>query len=226
LRLSTGPRTEAGKAAIAQNRITHGLAAREFFLITGENPEEFDQLLAEYTAEHQPAGPTEAFLVRELAQAQWKLRRIAEIESGLLDGGGSPLAEVFRADASESEAILKLSRYENAVRRNWYRALAELRALRRESSRAAAVQARCERAEADNRFTRLLEEATTVPPRAGRSAPVNNSKPIPAHLPAEAGAHRRLSPLCEPAIDTSTASGNMGEASARAATPASASFRR
>jgi hypothetical protein len=199
--LSTGPRTEAGKAAVAQNRVTHGLASREFFLIPGESCEEFNQLLAEYTAEHQPAGPTESFLVRELAQAQWKLRRIAEIESGLLDGGGSPLAELFRADAADSQAILKLSRYENAIRRNWYKALAELRALRRESTRASAVQARCERAQADNRFTRLLEEATTIP--AAPPQPVNSSKPMPPHLQRELEAHRRRDPLFDPAMDAS-----------------------
>ncbi|HEY7615839.1 MAG TPA: hypothetical protein VH744_03475, partial [Terriglobales bacterium] len=47
--LSTGPRTEAGKAAVAQNRATHGLSGAAFFLLPHEDEAEFQALVAAYT---------------------------------------------------------------------------------------------------------------------------------------------------------------------------------
>ena len=44
-RLSTGPKTEAGKAAVSQNAASHGLSSGSFTLLPHENPEEFNQLL-------------------------------------------------------------------------------------------------------------------------------------------------------------------------------------
>jgi hypothetical protein len=201
--LSIGPRTEAGKAAVAQNRATHGLAGSNFFLLPHEDSAEYAQLLAAYETEHQPAGPTESFLVRELAQSEWKLRRVSEIEAGILAGDGqSTLCEVFLAGSTQGDPLLKLSRYENSIRRNLYRALNELRALRREKTHSNAVQARLEKNEADNRFTRLLEEATTIPaPRRDDSKPI--SKPMPVHLERELAAHRRRDPLFDPKMDAS-----------------------
>jgi hypothetical protein len=209
--LSTGPRTEAGKAAVAQNRATHGLAGSNFFLLPHEDPAEFAQLLAAYETEHQPAGPTESFLVRELAQSEWKLRRVSEIEAGILAGDGqSTLCEVFLAGSTQGDPLLKLSRYENGIRRNLYRALNELRALRREKTHSNAVQARLEKNEADNRFTQLLEEATRIPvlpvndsKPIAHAAAVNNSKPMPVHLERELAAHRRRDPLFDPKMDAS-----------------------
>jgi hypothetical protein len=62
--LSTGPKTEAGKAAAARNNIRHGLAsASAFQVLPTESQFEFDELLAAFRGEHQPATPTEAALV-------------------------------------------------------------------------------------------------------------------------------------------------------------------
>ena len=51
---STGPRTEEGKARVANNALKHGLLARDTVL-PGEDPAEFDQQLAALEADLQPA---------------------------------------------------------------------------------------------------------------------------------------------------------------------------
>jgi hypothetical protein len=177
------------------------------FLLPNEDPAEFAALLAAFRSEHQPGGPTEAFLVEDLARCQWKLRRISAIEAALLsDPASSSLADIFRNDSTE-KALAKLGRHETRIRRDWYRALNELRALRREETRARGADARCQQAEADARFNQLLEavDAPIAFPRPEPPAPAPScqTKPMPAHLERELAAHRRRDPLFDPRMDAS-----------------------
>jgi hypothetical protein len=204
---STGPRTLEGKAAVARNRTTHGLSSRDFFLLPGEDLEDFQALLDAYLQEHQPEGPTESFLVNELAHCQWKLRRVSAVEAGLLgahEADSSPV-ERINADLAGPGLLLKLGRYEARIRRDWYRALSELRALRRDTARAVAAEARYQQAQSDAEFNRLLQaidkpislrtaSPPPVPPQppaadrepvAGAHSPICNSKPIAAADPVE-----------------------------------------
>jgi hypothetical protein len=221
--LSTGPKSPEGKAAVAQNRATHGLAGRDFFLLPDEDPAEFEALSASYSEEHQPAGPTESFLVRELVRSEWKLRRVSAIEAGLLSGDADTdfcLVKVFQAGMPSDHALLKLARYENTIRRNWFRAHAELRALRRENTRAVSAEALMEK-NAFNQAVARLEEQLTIPERQTSATPpapaaappplpgppspavVNDSKPMPVHLERELAAHKRRDPLFDPIMDAS-----------------------
>src|SRR5215208_4485017 len=86
---STGPKTEAGKAAVAQNSTRHGLSGHTFVLLPHENPAAFDDLLSGLSYEHQPDTPTESFLVIELARAQWRLERVGAIEAEILGRDGT-----------------------------------------------------------------------------------------------------------------------------------------
>src|SRR5262249_36778021 len=63
---STGPKTEAGKAASSANSRKHGLCAK-IPLLKSENPEDLQSLLDELFNEHQPVGITEETLVRKMA---------------------------------------------------------------------------------------------------------------------------------------------------------------
>ena len=81
---STGPRTEAGKAASSGNALRHGLTARRV-VIEGEDPVLFDRLRDEICAEFAPRGATEELLVEQLASTLWRLRRVPLLEAGLLD---------------------------------------------------------------------------------------------------------------------------------------------
>jgi len=135
---STGPRTEIGKMKAAANAVKHGLSGVHV-VIPGEDPADYDTLLAGLRADLNPAGPTERFLIDQMAQAQWKLMRIARFETRLFVPSADLLAMIpphtdpddvaallFHTDASGSQAILKLSRYESAARRAYNQSLKQL----------------------------------------------------------------------------------------------------
>jgi hypothetical protein len=64
---STGPKSEEGKARVAQNRTTHGLSGRNF-LLPGEDQRAYVKLFARLTVDHLPSTATERALVEAVAQ--------------------------------------------------------------------------------------------------------------------------------------------------------------
>ena len=152
--LSTGPKTPEGKAKVATNSCTHGLCSRNAIL-PEEDPAEFHALLAGLLSEFQPANAREESHVRELASAEWRLRRVVRLETGIFvsamekvreyercrntaplpdrtleeqryDQNTRLLGLTFRQHCG-GEAFTKLSRYENSIRRAHYKALKELK---------------------------------------------------------------------------------------------------
>ena len=61
---STGPKTPEGKAAASRNRLSHGFASSAT-IKPGENPEEFNLLLADLHNEFQPATVSEQILLEK-----------------------------------------------------------------------------------------------------------------------------------------------------------------
>jgi hypothetical protein len=195
--LSTGPRTEKGKAAVAHNATNHGLAGRHVIL-PGEDPAEYDRLLAGLLAEYNPASPTERFLVDQMAQAQWKLDRITRMEQQIFErriasGEAADPAAAWDQDCAGPNSLFKLGRYQAAAQRTWFKALATLRSLqspgRAENAEQAADRRMCE-------FIKdLIERPLPGSPPAARP-PQNgnyNSKPIrPGHQAAVDVAGRAL----------------------------------
>ena len=81
--LSTGPRTDAGKSASSLNNFHHG-ARSEAVLLPGEDPAEYEALLADLTTHFTASDATELRCVREMADADWRLRRIRRCSSDAL----------------------------------------------------------------------------------------------------------------------------------------------
>jgi hypothetical protein len=77
--LSTGPRTEAGRAAVSKNNFRHGLVGA-FMILSWENEEDFNTLFANFTAEYQPATETERCLVLGLARHHWLSERAVKLQ--------------------------------------------------------------------------------------------------------------------------------------------------
>jgi hypothetical protein len=77
--LSTGPKTEEGKAASSKNNLRHGFIGA-FMILPWEKQEEFDTLLSELRAEHQPATLTETLLVEKMAQSYWLSQRAVKLQ--------------------------------------------------------------------------------------------------------------------------------------------------
>jgi hypothetical protein len=79
---STGPRTAAGKARSSQNARKHGLRA-QITILPSENSDEFHALVAEFEDQFQPANALEWTLLRQLADAEWRMRRVPRLEAAL-----------------------------------------------------------------------------------------------------------------------------------------------
>jgi len=76
-RLSTGPVTENGKAASSRNNLRHGFRSQTA-LLPGDDPAEYEALLAELTEYFAPQELIETRFVREMTDAEWRLRRLRE----------------------------------------------------------------------------------------------------------------------------------------------------
>ena len=80
---STGPRTDQGKQRSSQNALKHGVYAVES-VIPGEDPADFDKLCDEFGQRYLPDGPYERSLVRQMADAEWRMRRIMRLEADFI----------------------------------------------------------------------------------------------------------------------------------------------
>jgi len=120
---STGPRTEAGKAASSKNALRHGLASGTL-LIPGENPEELAALEQQLTDEYKPASATETLLVANMVKHQWLMDRAIRLQ-------GEALAGAKPGELPASFPVLL--RYQTSNERAFYKALNTLLALRKDS---------------------------------------------------------------------------------------------
>ena len=127
-----GPRTQAGKAASSKNSFKHGLASGRI-LIEGEDPAEFEALVADLEADYRPATETEALLVHDLAKFHWLADRAIRLQ-----------AVAFAASAlPEMPASLNvLIRYQTTNQRAFQTTLKSLQALQKERKAAEQTAAR------------------------------------------------------------------------------------
>jgi hypothetical protein len=84
---STGPVTAEGKAALSQNRTTHGLNynPHTFRVLACENQSQYDVLLEALTEEQNPQDTTETLLVTSMAQHRWLLDRANRLQETCFD---------------------------------------------------------------------------------------------------------------------------------------------
>ncbi len=119
---STGPRTPEGKAAVAQNAVTHGLTAQNIVARTDDEKTQFAAIRTEAYTECKPAGATETLLVDRLVHARCSLvratRLLGEIETGTVEDATDP---------EKAKQISRLQRYVQMHERSQYRALQTLK---------------------------------------------------------------------------------------------------
>lgn len=72
--------------AVRYNAIRHGILSKHVVL-PHEDKDEFDDLLAALTLDHQPMGVTESHLVEELAGVIWRKRRVLLAEGAKINKG-------------------------------------------------------------------------------------------------------------------------------------------
>jgi hypothetical protein len=86
--LSTGPRTGEGRQRSSMNATKHGLTGRTVVL-PKEDPEKYAAFVKEIVDAFAPAHPMERELAQLVADQQWRLRRIRDIEMDLLENGAT-----------------------------------------------------------------------------------------------------------------------------------------
>ena len=72
--LSTGPLTEAGKAASSQNALRHGLAARGLIVLPGQEPA-FADLEYQLRRSLVPGSPLQETIFKRVLESTWNLHR-------------------------------------------------------------------------------------------------------------------------------------------------------
>lgn len=153
---STGPRTAAGKAVVAQNAVRHGLLAEQA-VIRDEDPGEFEFYRQQLLAELHPGGAMESVLAERAVGLAWRLRRAERVQAQVFDTmlakddspisklcrsfagrgrksdpdtGGSALGRVVTEDFGNSRVLDRLCLYERRIEHSLYKTLDELEKLR------------------------------------------------------------------------------------------------
>jgi hypothetical protein len=169
--LSTGPRTAEGKNASSRNALKLGIHAQSL-VIPGEDPELLEELTREYELDLQPVGAVECALVETIVRSAWLMRRVSRIEAEVVrarlaaqqNPGPHPLGDIYIDDQATGKLFASLSRRYQALQRDYYRALKEIR----ESKQA--------RAEAAMFAAMARQSAAAVPAPENR---VRFSTPLP-----------------------------------------------
>jgi hypothetical protein len=116
---STGPRTPQGKLASSRNALKHGLSTGQI-VIAGEDPVQFDALLATLRNEYQPVTATEELLVKQLAESHWLCQRALSLQNDCFVGG-----------SVDEKRLSLFIRYYTTHQRAFHKALTQLRVVQK-----------------------------------------------------------------------------------------------
>jgi hypothetical protein len=141
-RLSTGPRTEEGKAQSSRNATSHGLAASDPVL-AHEDRATYERLRNSLRGEFRPAGDHQEFLVDQMVDARWRLARIRRFEAAYFDicaqmtdaeseGPEHRIVRTMMGRRGDPLAIFR--RHETALEATYHRCCKELREARKEAA--------------------------------------------------------------------------------------------
>ncbi|MBV9038364.1 MAG: hypothetical protein JO182_28000 [Acidobacteriaceae bacterium] len=163
---STGPTTPEGKAKSSLNAVKSGLTGRAV-LLPSEDVAAYEAHIASFQKELHPIGDREHTLVQSLADTQWRLDRIPNLETGLFALGRMRYADRFQDEADEQIRTMLLDAHilmteakhfknlhlqESRLRRQYGQDLQELRKLQGE---------RKQKEEEAEQLARLQEKTVT-----------------------------------------------------------------
>ena len=127
----TGPRSADGKSVSRFNTLQHGVDAH-LPIIPGEDPAEYQTLVAEYEGRFQPQTPDECYHVQTLIDSDWQKRRLKSLETDIYnilesENPGMGLAAAILSASPAAKLLARTQRQLVTHQRAWYGALAELR---------------------------------------------------------------------------------------------------
>ena len=127
---STGPKTEAGKQRASRNALRHGLTAQTVVMPT-EDLKVYQAHLKLFHDDHSPNGALESNLVQALADATWRLNRIAALEANLLAVPPTEGQDLIVFLERQAKAIAVLSLHSQRLSRQIEKTAAQLRDLQK-----------------------------------------------------------------------------------------------
>lgn len=156
--LSTGPRTDAGKARSSVNAFQHGLTSSKVVL-PHESQEEFDRYRADALEHLGLANDHERSLAERVVATYWRMQRMYRVETAFLKQrmqavaeanpdltpGDEALAMMF-IDPAEMKRVALMQRYIASAERAHNRAVADLDKAQKERRRREAEEAWLEEA--------------------------------------------------------------------------------
>src|SRR5258707_12221664 len=89
---STGPRTPEGKATSSQNASKHNLTGGSAY-IPSEDRDAYEAHVKAVTDEHAPLSEVGKFVVRQIADAMWRLQRLQRMEDELIGSPENPFLD-------------------------------------------------------------------------------------------------------------------------------------
>ncbi len=142
---STGPRTGSGKARSSLNAVKTGLTGK-VVLLPSDDAVKYQRHVDRFLAQYRPQGDREIEIAQILADTQWRINRIPDLEMGIYALARLEFAEEFAEFApAEAAALIQaqafihyhkqlnnLSIQEARLRRQYQKDLAELTQLQRE----------------------------------------------------------------------------------------------
>jgi hypothetical protein len=202
-RLSTGPRTEEGKARSSQNARKHGLTAAQL-IIAAEDREEFEELSAQLHTDIRPEGALQQILFDQLVASAWNLRRIGSMEAELTASAKSYLDILDNPDLTAK--LDRLARHQTRIERSFHRSLRELKSLQTDAALAPTLPpAFMQRVQPLASKRRLQNEPKPWPSPTVKTAPTKSTGVGPTLKPPRYAPLSRttngLKPRSPPALD-------------------------
>ncbi len=203
--LSTGPRTPEGKERSRANALKHGLTGAGVVLLD-EDAAAVEELARAFQDELDPPGEVGRALARRMAILSVRMdrcvdREFAAVAAGVRkaledfeapEGVGPEVAERLRVEAGRlasfdpSDEASLARRYEAAAERGFFRALQELRLLRREPAEAPAARASAGMRASMARLGSFLPTEAPAPrnpsPAPSKVPPMAWEPPAPSHF--------------------------------------------
>jgi hypothetical protein len=99
-KLSTGPKSEIGKAKSSLNAVSTGLTGRTV-LLPGDDAKAYSDHMANYFVRFDPQTPEEEELVQDLAETKWRLGRVPQLEEDIYALGAVTFANLFEDQPEE-----------------------------------------------------------------------------------------------------------------------------
>jgi hypothetical protein len=138
---STGPRTDAGKAASSANSLKHGLTAKTV-LLPEEDEAAYRKMCEGMFASFNPDCTPEKELIQLLCDTQWRLQRCGRIEAAILS-----------EDVIDFKAADIMSKHEARLKKQYSATLKEARDL---------IETRLNRQESDMKEAMTIRRADKV----------------------------------------------------------------